>query len=393
MRTLPNPKTIPIHPRRMGNFFKIRGTLTKLVLVFLAQGFLNTFSPAITIASNRSPAPKEERLLSIAITLPETENMATGYDHAFRLAQAAGMKTPGEITFYWNEVEQRGFFGGISYSMPFFDIIKPHLDEFNMRPVITICPIETMESRVPEDLQGLPLDNPKVLERFAELIRWVHGQTQEMNPLAIVIGNEFDLYLNHDKDKWAQFKNFFLEALQVIRRLPGWEKIPIALEPTFANLAGPDKQVLQDLNRHTDIIGVSYYPLKGDRVDDLTALHRDLNKLEALYPEKRIDFYQFGYPSSRYLGSSEEQQRRFIEMSFKEWDRRKDKIRLLTFTWLYDLNTDQLIDNARRTTGMTPDKSFTEFLGTLGLLRRKAGDEKPAFKELKKQVRARGWIK
>jgi len=371
----------------------IRSILISLALTFLVQGLLSIFSLRVTMASDRTPIPDEGRLLSIAITLPETKNMATGYNHAFRLAQSAGMKTPGEITFYWNEVEQKSFFGSISYSMPFFETIKLHLDEFNMRPVITISPIETMESRIPKDLQGLPLDDPKVLERFAGLIRWVHSQTREMNPLAVVIGNEFDLYLNHDKDRWAQFKNFFMKALEVIRRLPGWEKVAVALEPTFANLAGPDWKILQDLNQHTDIIGVSYYPLKGDRVDDLTAIRRDLNKLESLYPKKRIDFYQYGYPSSAFLGSSEEIQRKFIELSFNEWDRRKEKIRIMTFTWLYDLNMEQLIDNSRRTTGVAPDKAFTEFLGTLGLLHHKAGDEKPAFNELKKQSKARGWIK
>lgn len=302
------------------------------------------------------------------------------------------MMTPGEITFYWDEVENRGFFGGITYSMPFLDVIKQYLDEFGMRPVITICPIETMESRIPEDLRDLPLDDPKVRERFANLIRWVHSQTREYHPWAVVIGNEFDLYLYHDEEKWDQFKTLYIDAIKVIRSLPGWENVAVALEPTFANLTGPDRQVLQELNQHSDVIGVSYYPVKSDRVEDLDAIGRALDKLEALYPDKRIDFYQYGFPSSNLLQSSEEIQRRFVEISFDEWDRRKEKIRILTFTWLYDLDTTQLIDNALRTTGSKPDIAFTEFLGTLGLLRRKAGDEKPAFLELRKQAASRHWL-
>ena len=64
----------------------------------------------------------------------------------------------------------------------------------------------------------------------------------------------------------------------------------------------------------------------------------------------------------------------------------------MTFTWLYDLDIEQMLDNARRTTGASPDRVFAEFLGTLGLLRRQPGDAKPAFRELREQARARGWI-
>lgn len=336
-------------------------------------------------------AADSERVLSIAITLPETTDMASGYDHAFRLAHSVGMKTPGEITFYWDEVERRGLFGGISYEMPFLETIKGYLEAFSMRPVITISPIETLESRVPEDLRVLPLDHPDVLARFGDLIRWVHGQTGDMKPWAVVIGNEFDLYLNHEAEKWAQFDTLYREAISVIRSLPGWERVPIALEATLPNLIGPDWQVLQDLNRHSDIIGVSYYPVNDQGVEDLSVVTQALDRLEAIYPGRRIDFYQYGFPSSVYLGSSEELQRRFIEYSFEEWDRRGDRIRIITFTWLYDLNIDQLIENAVRTTGAEPDRVFTEFLGSLGLLRREAGDEKPAFAELRTQARARGW--
>lgn len=335
-------------------------------------------------------ADDTERVLSIAITLPETSDMATGYDHAFRLAQSAGMRTPGEITFYWDEVEQRSFFGNFSYEMPFLEVIKGYLDEFDMRPVITISPIETLESRVPEDLRDLPLDHPDVMARFGDLIRWVHGQTGDLDPWAVVIGNEFDHYLNHDAGNWAEFGALYREAIAVIRSLPGWEEVPIALEATLPNLIGPDRQVLQELNRHSDIIGASYYPVGDHGVDDLGVVTAALDRLEALYPGKRIDLYQYGFPSSEFLGSSDELQRRFIEYSFQEWDRR-ESLRIITFTWLYDLNVDQLIDNAVRTTGAEPDRVFTEFLGTLGLLRREAGDEKPAFAELRRQARARGW--
>lgn len=336
---------------------------------------------------------KSEQILSIALTLPETTDIGSGYDHAFRLAASAGMMTPGEITFYWDEVEHKNILGKISYSMPFLDLLQKYFKEFGMRPVITICPFETLNTRIPKDLRGLPMDSPQVIERFSGLIHWVYKETKDMDPLVIVIGNEFDLALGHDSKRWAQFKNLYINSVKVIHSLPGWEKIPVALEPTFPNLVGPDKKVLKEMNAYSDIIGVSYYPVTNDKVDDFDVISRNFDILESIYPNKPIDFYQYGYPSSKYLGSSEEKQREFIEFSFDEWDKRKDKIRIITFTWLYDIDMSLLVSEAVRTTGLGPDKTFTEFLASLGMLRRKPNDEKPAFKELMKQVEKRGWIR
>jgi len=359
-----------------------------LFALFLSSSCSDDGSPSESGTAGVDTFGEEMQVLSIAITLPNTND----YDHAFRLAHAAGMKTPGEITFYWDEVEERDSNGNISYSMPFLPVIKRYLNEFQMKPVITICPIETMESRVPQDLRALPFDDPKMQERFGGLIRWVYDETKDMQPLAVVIGNEFDVHLAQDQKKWGEFKNLYFSSYDLIHSLRGWEGVPVAIEPTFANLVGPNRQVLQDMNRKSDIIGVSYYPLKEGQVEPLLAIKRDMDMLITLYPNKRIDFYQYGYPSSEFLGSSEEKQRAFIEETFEQWDRRKDKIRIITFTWLYDMDIEQVIENAVRTTGMEPDKSLTEFLGTLGLLRRNPGEEKPAFAELLKQARQRKWI-
>jgi len=369
----------------MKNELSLKFAVLKLIIIFLILllPFSNSYAQPET----------GERILSVALTLPETTDIGAGYDHAFRLAQSAGMKTPGEISFFWDEVELKNIFGKISYNMPFLELLKQFFKEFGMRPVITISPFETLNTRVPKDLRGLPLDSPKVIKRFSDFIRWVNSQTSEMDPLAIVIGNEFDLNFNHDPKKWEQFKVLYINSVKLIHSLPGWENAPVALEATFPNLIGPDKKILKEINRYSDIIGASYYPVTNNKVDEFNVISSNLDKLESIYPDKQIDLYQYGYPSSEYLGSSEEKQRQFVEFSFNEWDRRKEKIRIITFTWLYDLDMDFLVTEAVRTTGLKPDRPFTEFLGTLGFLRRKAGDEKPAFVELKKQSRKRGWIK
>ena len=157
-------------------------------------------------------------------------------------------------------------------------------------------------------------------------------------------------------------------------------------------MIGAHWQELQHINRHADVIGVSYYPLGDDEVDEPTVLPMDLARLFRVYPEKQVDFYQFGYPSSTRINGSLEKQRQFVQLSFDEWDRYKDKIRLITFTWLYDVQQSHVDTMAEDTLGgMTPSEAFNEFLGSLGLLGRRVGEEKPAFVELKKQASVRGW--
>ena len=107
---------------------------------------------------------------------------------------------------------------------------------------------------------------------------------------------------------------------------------------------------------------------------------------------KKFDFYQYGYPSSNKLNSSLEKQRQFVEETFKLWDKYKDKIRLITFTWLYDVQKVHLDSMTTETLGdITPTEAFSEFISSLGLHGRKIGEAKPAFNEIKKQLKLRNW--
>tara|TARA_R110002073_G_scaffold38086_3_gene109604 strand:+ start:3914 stop:4252 length:339 start_codon:yes stop_codon:yes gene_type:complete len=60
---------------------------------------------------------------------------------------------------------------------------------------------------------------------------------------------------------------------------------------------------------------------------------------------------------------------------------------------LYDLQATHIKAVSEATLGdLSPEQAFSEFIGSLGLLGRYAGEAKLAFTELQRQVRMRGWL-
>ncbi len=340
------------------------------------------------------------QLAAIAIT-PAPQGGPTdfwsNYEQALDLALSTGIDLPGELTFYWSRIEQRNIFGQISYQDEMTTQLIKLLKRKQLPVVITIAPFETMNSRIPKDLVSLSYDDPKTLERFKHFIDWVYQQTEGLEAVALVFGNEFDLHVTMasvaEKNRWAQLDHMVNQTKQYLKSLDRWKNVPFALETTYSGLTDDlTKNKMLKLNRHADIIGVSYYPLAENVVLEPSIIKQQLYEILSLYPDKKIDFYQYGYPSSKKINGSLEKQRQFIENTFNLWDKYNDRIRMITFTWLYDLQQAHIKNESVNTLGaLKPDQAFLAFIGSLGLLGRNVGEEKPAFIELKKQLKQRKW--
>ena len=369
------------------------------VAIFLILMTISLQMPFL-FAQETAIAPKGSRLFSLAITPPEIEDISNfwdAYEKALDLAIATGIDLPGELAFTWSKIEQRNFFGQISYRDDNTIKAIEMLKRKGLPVVITIAPFETASNRIPRDLRQLPYDHTKVRERFRQFIDWVYQVTDGLEVVAIVLGNEFDIHLAFEaangNDKWDEFERMTAQTKSYVKSLNRWKAAPFALEPTYDGLTGIYRQKLKRINQLADVIGVSYYPLKENSVHEPTILGKHLNDLFKIYPNKKIDFYQYGYPSSTRINGSLEKQRQFIEETFKKWDKYHDKIRLITFTWLYDVQQVHIDRMSSDTLGdISPTQAFVEFLGSLGLHGKKFGSEKPAFQELKKQLKLRGWL-
>jgi hypothetical protein len=134
---------------------------------------------------------------------------------------------------------------------------------------------------------------------------------------------------------------------------------------------------------------VSYYPLeKNGDAKAPSVVRADFDRIVALYPSQPIYFYQFGYPSSDYIQSSEARQAEFIREAFQAWDAHADHILLLDFTWLHDKSPAE-VKGYEQYYGFS-NRPFAEFLGSLGL-RTYDGEDKEAFLTLLAEANARGW--
>lgn len=84
----------------------------------------------------------------------------------------------------------------------------------------------------------------------------------------------------------------------------------------------------------------------------------------------------------------------FIEEMFRLWDNNADKINFIGFLWLTDLSdtaTEQYVIDY----GMTGFPFLHEFIGYLQTLGLRTyigtGSDKPAYLQLNRELKARGW--
>ena len=304
------------------------------------------------------------------------------FEEAFELAVSAGMTETG-LFLTWNMVEVAPG----SYDGAIFEMASAFYANRNIAIDLTLAPVNTNRKEFPADLADEPFDDSVVIARFKQMLDFVLSQTSSLDLSSLNIGCEYDVYFGVDATQWGQFLLFYEEVVSHIKATrPG---LLVSTESTFEGTVGYARQPIEALHQFSDIIGVSYYGLlENDDVKDPSAVHTDFNLLVELYPDKPIFFYQFGYPSSNALNSSEEKQQQFIIETFRAWDRYAPRIQMIDFTWLHDKSQEEVQQFAAYYGIWNP--KFLEFLATLGM-RTHDGQDKPAFNALQTAAEARGW--
>jgi hypothetical protein len=252
---------------------------------------------------------------------------------------------------------------------------------------ITIRPLHTNRKRVPNDLMNVAFDDPVMIDRFEKLLDYVFGLMPDAKLLSLVIGSEMDIFLGTDEKLWKQWETFFKATSAYARtKRPG---LKVASEGTFNGMTGSAKDYLLELNKSTDVVGVSHYPTGPDfRVQPPSEAKRVFDAVAALYPGRVIYFYQLGYPSSPLLDSSEQLQAEFFKEMFRAWDAHADQIKMIKVTWQSDISKEG-VDYWSKFYGLT-DQKFMAFLGSLGL-QNNDGTDKEAMKTFRAEAHARGW--
>lgn len=329
-------------------------------------------------SNTTAPTPisfKDNRTLSVAVTTAQEDN----FDRAFTTALEAGMQAT-NLALSWDDLETAP--GAYAPEPNFLAIANTFYPTQHIKVALEINPIDTSTLRLPKDLQDKPFDDPMVIERYQQLLDWAFEQVPDLEVTSLTIGNEIDAYMGDDPVRWQQYQTFFEAVAGYARTLD--PDLNIGTKATFNGLTETSQEFLQRLNRSSDVIMATYYPLEGDFVPKpAEVVHVDFEALTTLYEGRPIYLLEIGYPSGTSCGSSEEQQAAFIEHTFEAWDVYHEQIQLLSFTWLTDLSPSTIegmvdyygVENA----------CFAEFLATLGL-RTHTGDDKKSFTQLKQEV-------
>jgi len=331
-------------------------------------------------APSTTPAPRGNRILAIDVNEPADGD----YDAAFRLAREAGAQAV-SLSIPWDSFEVAP--GQFSPDPDFLSIANLYYPGYGASLALTLAPIDTNRLRVPQDLTALRFDDPRVIERFNRALEQALARLPDTELSILAIGNEIDVYLQADPERCAAYASFFAATAAHARSLrPG---LKVGTKATASGLLGEGRECLEAVNRQSDAILATYYPLRPDfSVRSPSSPAADFAELADLAASKPIYLLEVGYPSSEHLGSSEALQAEFVQQVFRAWDAQASAIPYLCFTWLHDISDDTR-DGYLGYYGLRSAK-FAAFLGSLGL-RTHSGQDKPAFLALAQEATARGW--
>jgi hypothetical protein len=317
------------------------------------------------------------RILGISVN----EVPGVKYLTAFNAAKQMGFESL-SLNLPWDEIEATP---GV-YSSKVLSIADQFYPTQQTRVSLVVTLIDTNHLRMPKDLVGKRFDDPIVIDRFNRLMSWVMTQIPNVTLNCVSIGNEVDVYLGTNNDRWQQYTNFFAKTSAHIRQLRS--RTPVGAKTTFKGIVThPD--LIRSLNHFADVAMVTYYPLQDNFVvKSPTIVAQDFAAMVQQLPGRPILILEAGYPSSPILDSSERKQSEFIHEVFEAWDRYPVSIREVEFTWENDI-PDAMVRRLGTYFGAS-DAKFLAYLGSIGL-RDENGKPKMAFLTLSEETKKRGW--
>jgi hypothetical protein len=346
-----------------------------LSCLVILSGLLSLFA--------QDPVPKGDRTLAIDV------NYASDGDYgiAFAMAQELGIQEV-KLSLDWNGIETEQ---GFDYSL--IDIINWFYPEYNMPVSLIFRPVNTNMLTLPSDIASLPLDDEQVISRFKAFLDSIYNRIPDLTVTAVFIGNEIGAYLGNDVSRWNAFSTFYDSARAHVKSLWGSGMKVGTIGMLYDMIGEPNKGRYQGINENSDVIGVTYYPLNGDfSVKDPSVVQADFDDIVAAFPDIPLWFTEAGYPTGAACNSTEEKQADFITQVFQAWDRHKDNIAHIDFTWMHDQDSATVASwiIAYGMAGSPYADAFGAYLATLGM-RTYDGQDKTGYKRLIQEAALRGW--
>lgn len=314
-----------------------------------------------------------------------TEGSTADYDASFAIAKNLGMQVV-PITFYWTTLENSE-----GFDTHLLKVANLYYPSQNISASLNISPVAATEKNMPSDIENLKFDDPEVIQRFKRLLDTIHFHLPDLQLNNLLIGNEIDLYLSSDANRWSEFTTFYNAAITHAKNLWG-NQIPIGVESTWGTMVS-DTEKVRILNQNSDFVAVTYYPLESDfTMKPPDAILTDMEQVFNLFPGRKIFLEETGYASSSVCNSSPEMQAAYVENVFRMWDKHVYDLIFVGFLWLHDLDESNVayFTGEYGMSGSPNQEQFGEYLRTCGLLQND-GTAKPAYESLQIEANLRGW--
>ena len=361
--------------------------LSALLLSVLACGesgevTSDTIPPEQETGTSQEVLSKGERTLELDVNPSQNGD----YDQAIEHARQLGAESI-RLSVFWDELESAP--GVFNPEPNWLAIANDYYPARGFRLSLVIAVLDTTEIRLPQDLQGKPLDHPEVIARFQDLLDYIAMQIPDLELTSLAIGNEIDGVLGADPDAWGAYGTFYNAGADHARSL--WPGVPVGTKVQYEGLLGPSAEFARSLNQSSDVIMTTYYPLRGDfTVREPGGIQSDFQRLVEAYPDREIQITEIGYPTAEANKSSPHKQAEFIRHMFSAWDEHAEQITLLSYSWLSDLSGSSVKELSRYYD--LSNRAFGEFLRTLGLRTYPGkGEDKPGYESFQQEAAARGW--
>jgi hypothetical protein len=232
--------------------------------------------------------------------------------------------------------------------------------------LLTLKVLDTTNRTTPADLSSLPFDAPEVERRFHALIDTLRPN---LGPKVryISVGNEVDVYLAANPRTFDAYARFYSDAVSYVHStLPG---VSVGVTGTFEGARGGFAAKLAQLNRSSDVVVLTYYPLGPGFVPrPASTAGPDIAQMLQIAAGRPLVLQEVGYPSATRLSSSEGAQAEFATQVMSAWHAAGSKIPLLNWFALGDL-TAQVCDSFTGYYSLPGDANFAAYLCSLGLRR------------------------
>lgn len=279
--------------------------------------------------------------------------------------------------------------------------IKNELEQMKklgLKPMLTVSTMDTDELTMPPDLmdpddqrkmaEGMPFDDPKVIQRFKAVCDWVVPMLSENGGWLFSIANEPNTLFGDHPEYASQLAAFVAAIRDHVHQINPDMAVTVTMADGFTpETAERAKPIIQEC----DVACFNYYPLdfsRGLEVQSTFDVHSVIDAMIKAAEGKEVIIQEVGCPAGYEdkpsgMKASLEQQRLFIQKMAAEMNAQPRLRAAFVFQlvdWspqLTDMFTKVILGEMDASNPFA--KNFQEWNLTTGLVRLKDGTPRPAW--------------